>query len=286
MSEPAPVTLELRALGLWTPGYADARSWSRRHLGPDVDGDADAKTPRAELLPPMLRRRTSLLTRMAAEVAAQAITGAGFDPARVSVIYGSVYGEIRTTLDLLGALLVPDAPLSPTKFHNSVHNTAAGYVSIAAHNRGGNAALTAGRSTLAMGLLECAGLVACGLGPAVLVIAEEPLPEPLAAGRSYGPLAAAFALAGPDTAAAGLASGAGLLDMSVRTCHLRQGESAAADRAPTLPPGLADNPCAAALALVEVAARGEACTVALEPHLPRGWLLDLAPAGLRARGAA
>jgi hypothetical protein len=280
------VTLELRALGLWTPGYGDALSWARRNdSGRDgASADAAAKAPRAELLPPMLRRRTSLLTRMAAEVAAQAIAGAGFDPAHVSVIYGSVYGEIRTTLDLLEALLVPDAPLSPTKFHNSVHNTAAGYVSIAAQNRGGNAALTAGRSTLAMGLLECAGLVACGLGPAVLVIAEEPLPEPLAAGRSYGPLAAAFALSGPDTAIARARAESGFSDMSVRTCRLRQGDSADADVAPGLPADLADNPCAGALALVEVAARGEAATVALEPHLPRGWLLDVTPA--RAGGSA
>ena len=85
-----------------------------------------AETPRAELLPPMLRRRTSLLTRMAAEVAAQAIAAAGLERGRVTVIYGSVYGEIRTTIDLLEALLDPAAPLSPTKFHNSVHNTAAG----------------------------------------------------------------------------------------------------------------------------------------------------------------
>lgn len=277
------VILELRALGVWTPGYGDVASWVRRK-DDGASADAAAKTPRAELLPPMLRRRTSLLTRMAAEVAAQAIAGAGFDPAHVSVIYGSVYGEIRTTLDLLEALLVPDAPLSPTKFHNSVHNTAAGYVSIAAQNRGGNAALTAGRSTLAMGLLECAGLVACGLGPAVLVIAEEPLPEPLAAGRSYGPLAAAFALSGPAAAGARARADSGFSDMSVRTCRLRQGDSAAADVAPALPADLAENPCAGALALVEVAARGEPATVALEPHLARGWLLDLTPA--RAGGSA
>ncbi len=229
------LAFSLRAVGVWTTGYADAQAWARREASGPSEEPA-ARAPKAELLPPMLRRRTSLLTRMAAEVAAQAITGAGFDPAHVSVIYGSVYGEIRTTLDLLGALLVPDAPLSPTKFHNSVHNTAAGYVSIAAQNRGGNAALTAGRSTLAMGLLECAGLIAAGAAAAVLVIAEESLPEPLAAGRLYGPLAAAFAFVGP-----------GLPGMSLRTCLLRQGEQAGAASATAPPAELAANPCAAAL---------------------------------------
>ena len=259
------LNLELRGVGLWTPGFADAAAWaSREHVPGDRSGPG-ADAPRAELLPPMLRRRTSLLTRMAAEVAAQAIAAAGLDHAHVTVIYGSVYGEIRTTLDLLEALLDPAAPLSPTKFHNSVHNTAAGYVSIASQNRGGNAAITAGRSTLAMGLIECAGLVAAGQGPALLVIAEESLPEPLAAGRIYGPLAAAFALDAPGSGG-----------MLLRTCRLRQVDSGVLSQAVApLPEGLRANPCAAALGLVEAALRPEACRVALEPEQARGWLIEL-----------
>lgn len=260
------VGFTLRGLGLWTPGFADPASWSKRHVLEGSSGDPTLTAPRAELLPPMMRRRTSLLTRMAAEVAAQAIASAGLDGSEATLIYGSVYGEIRTTIDLLAALLDPAAPLSPTKFHNSVHNTAGGYVSIVTHNRRGNAAMTAGRSTLAMGLLECVGLIAAGEGPAVLVIAEEALPEPLAAGRSWAPLAAAFAL---DAVAA-----AGPGDMAVRTCRLLHGRG---DPAPALPASLAANPCALALALVELAQRPGASSLALEPHLRGdGWCLEIA----------
>lgn len=270
MTDAGGIALALRGVGLWTPGFADAAAWSSRPVSGDMSPAAagpGADAPRAELLPPMLRRRTSLLTRMAAEVAAQAIAAAGLDRAHVTVIYGSVYGEIRTTIDLLEALLDPVGPLSPTKFHNSVHNTAAGYVSIAAQNRGGNAAITAGRSTLAMGLLECAGLVAAGQGPALLVIAEESLPEPLAAGRVYGPLAAAFALDLPGSGG-----------MSLRTCRLCQGDPRTADAVPAVPAGLAENPCAAALGLAAAALRPQAGVVALEPQRAgagRGWLLEL-----------
>ena len=41
----------------------------------------------------MLRRRTSLLTRMAAEVAHQALRRGGLGPAHTAMIYGSVYGD-------------------------------------------------------------------------------------------------------------------------------------------------------------------------------------------------
>lgn len=261
------ISFALRGLGLWTPGFADPRSWSLRHVPGDRSG-AGVDAPRAEILPPMMRRRTSLLTRMAAEVAAQAIADGRLERGAATLIYGSVYGEIRTTIDLLGALIDPTGPLSPTKFHNSVHNTAGGYVSIATENRRGNAALTAGRSTLAMGLLECAGLIAAGQGPAVLVIAEETLPEPLAAGRTWGPLAAAFAL----SAIADVPR-----DMSVRTCRLVQGRGEAA---PELPPALAGNPCALALGLAELALRPTASRLALDPHLEPadGWCLEIAEA--------
>ncbi|MDC0674294.1 beta-ketoacyl synthase chain length factor [Nannocystis radixulma] len=248
----------VRGLGFWAPGYPDLAAWKAR---PDACPEDQSATPKAELLPPMMRRRTSLLTRMAAEVAAQALRAGGLDATGATLVYGSVYGEIRTTLDLLAALLVAGEPLSPTKFHNSVHNTAAGYVSIATGSRAGNAALSAGRSTLAMGLLECAALVAAGEGDVVLVIAEEPLPEPLAAGRRWGPFAAAFALSAPAPS-----------DMPATTCRLEQGpnDMSLAPARPA-PAWLADNPCAAALALVDALAAGAPARVALEPHLAAGW---------------
>lgn len=263
----------LRGLGFWAPGYPDPAGWSSRPAACPEDQTA---APRAELLPPMLRRRTSLLTRMAAEVAHQAIQAGGLDPNTVPVIYGSVYGEIRTTIDILAGMLDPAAPMSPTRFHNSVHNTAAGYVSIATQNRCGNAALTAGRSTVAMALLECAGLVAQTGGPGLLVIVEETLPEPLAAGRVWAPLAAAFAL-GP---AVDPADGPG--DRPFRTCTLGQGDNLPA--ASALPPALADNPCSPALALVDAFLAAGPGVVALEPHLARGWQATIGPVG--AGGAA
>jgi hypothetical protein len=277
----AALTFTVRGLGFWAPGYPDLAAWLAR---PDACRDeqtipTEPAAPKAELLPPMMRRRTSLLTRMAADVAAQALRAGGLDPARATLIYGSVYGEIRTTLDLLAALLVPGEPLSPTKFHNSVHNTAAGYVSIATGSRAGNAALSAGRSTVAMGLLECAALVAAGEGDAVLVVAEEALPEPLAAGRRWGPFAAAFALSPAPSGSPAEAAPRATSNMSPVTCRLVHGPTDSASARP-VPAWLAANPCAAALALVDaLAAPAPGRRVALEPHQELGWRCELEAAG-------
>jgi len=46
--------------------------------------------------------------------------------------------------------------------------------------------------------------------------------------------------------------------------------------APELPPSLASNPCALALALVELALRPGASTLALEPSVVGGWCLEIA----------
>ncbi|HEY8379351.1 MAG TPA: beta-ketoacyl synthase chain length factor [Nannocystis sp.] len=261
----------LRAIGLWAPGYPDLSAWRGRPA--DCPQDQGA-IPRAELLPPMMRRRTSLLTRMVAEVVVQATRDwpglarerPALDLARIPLVYGSVYGEIRTTVDLLAALLVPGEPLSPTKFHNSVHNTAAGYISIATGNRVGDSVLAAGRSTPAMALLEGVTLVHTRGGDAIVVVAEEPLPEPLAAGRRYGPFAVAFAISAPDCS-----------DSYARRCRLVRGSSADGPALRPLPAWLADSPCAAALLAADALAEPAAGRVALEPHLPSGWLCEFGP---------
>ena len=95
-------------------------------------------TPGAETppprLPPRLRRRASLLINMVAEVGAQATEPAGASLATLPLVVGSAFGELSTTMDLLRDL-EGDGAVSPTQFQSSVHNSAAGYLSIAHGNR-------------------------------------------------------------------------------------------------------------------------------------------------------
>ncbi|MCA9685672.1 MAG: beta-ketoacyl synthase chain length factor, partial [Myxococcales bacterium] len=78
----------------------------------------------------------------------------------------------------------PGGPVSPTKFHNSVHNTATGYLSIATGNHHSATALAGGPAAVEVALLEAlAGLLeghtgAGGSRDTLLVFAEERLPAP------------------------------------------------------------------------------------------------------------
>lgn len=174
----------LRGVGLWTPGHPSFASWVDAGMPDDFDPPAGQPPgkPDADLLHPRLRRRTSLLTRMIVTALAEAAGRGGAAHEQTRYVVVSSWGEIETTVDLLAQLAVPSGPISPTAFHNSVHNTATGYLSIASGNHWPSTALAAGPHALEIGLLEaCCGLRSPeGPGDVLLIIAEERLPVPFA----------------------------------------------------------------------------------------------------------
>lgn len=106
------------------------------------------------LIPVAMRRRTSMTTRMAISAATVACAQANVDSQTLTSVFASLGGEIQVT-DALCRLL-PDANelLSPTQFHNSVHNTTAGYWGILNKCQAASTAIAAADDTFAMGLIE------------------------------------------------------------------------------------------------------------------------------------
>jgi hypothetical protein len=102
---------------------------------------------------------------------------------------------------LCTALATPAAAVSPTDFHNSVHNAATGYWSIGAHSQAASTAICAHDGSFAAGLLEAACQIAIEKHPVLLVTVDLPYPPPLAPHR---PVRHGFA------AALALEPGAGL----------------------------------------------------------------------------
>jgi hypothetical protein len=180
--------LYVKGMGLFSPGYANAAAW--------VDGvrDDSALKPAAALLAGPFKRRASFLTRIAVEAYSQAADQAGADLSTAASVWGMVHGEIFTAIELMAMMNQGVGKLSPTKFHNSVYNTASGYASMASKNRAPSTTLTGGAEIVANGLIEAAGLLAEGAREVVVVWADEPYPPPFESGRAIAPLALSLSL--------------------------------------------------------------------------------------------
>ncbi len=218
----------VRALGLWTVTTPDLPAW----LAPYAH--AAGSSPAAALLGTRARGRASLLTRMFAEVVEQVTTGeAAAARSTLPMVFGSGNGELQTTSVLLQMMNSDDHALSPARFQASVHNTAAGQLSMALHNRGFATALAAGSATAAACLEEAAAYLAQHGGEVVVAMADEAAPQFFANVAPCHPLALALRLsASPGDAA-----------FALRLQLTAADEATEADALPLV------NPCASALAV-------------------------------------
>ncbi len=178
----------VHGVGAWRPGQPDlAAMRANTH-------DPGAARPNAGLLQGPLKRRASLLTRMAIEVFEQAAVMSKTDTSRVMTVWAIAHGEIHTAVSLMDMMRTGDGKLSPTKFHNSVYNTASGYASIATHNQAPSTTLSGGAELVGATLLEATGLLASHGGEVIVVWADEPPPVPFELRFEATPLALALHL--------------------------------------------------------------------------------------------
>jgi hypothetical protein len=148
--------------------------------------------PKADLLPPNERRRSSDCVRWAVQVAQEAIVQSELDPREVATVFASSGGEMGILDTLCRALATTERIVSPTLFHQSVHNTAAGYWGIATTCQQSSTALSCYDDSCAVGLLEAVTYATLEECPVLFVAYDLPAPEPLHGAR---PIAAAFAAA-------------------------------------------------------------------------------------------
>ena len=147
------------------------------------------------LIPAGMRRRTSMTTRMAITAAKLACSQANSDTQNLASIFASLGGEIQVTDALCRLLPDENELLSPTQFHNSVHNTTAGYWSILNKCQAPTTAIAAADDTFAMGLIEVwAQLQLQGSGERLLVCYDELWPQYLAPPIGKTAFACAFVL--------------------------------------------------------------------------------------------
>lgn len=122
--------LWVAGMGVFAPGLP---TWSVAEAvfrGDQPWTPADVDLPAPLLLPKNERRRASPTIRLALEVVQQATTSSGMTIGQLSSVFGSSSGDGDVLNAILEVVTGVEPRVSPTLFHNSVHNAAAGYWSI------------------------------------------------------------------------------------------------------------------------------------------------------------
>lgn len=176
-------------LGPGLPGWAAARAVLQ---GAAPYDPAPVPEPAPELLPANERRRASSSVRWALAVGQQALGARRDEVDRIATVFTSCGGDGAITHQICEALATPAREVSPTRFHNSVHNAPAGYWSIATRSHAPSTSLCAYEGSFAAGLLEASTQVTVAGQPVLLVAYDLPFPAPM---HSLWPIAHPFAVA-------------------------------------------------------------------------------------------
>jgi hypothetical protein len=200
-------------IGFLGPGLAD---WPQaaRTLRAEAPWQPAATVLPAPQSLPSAERRLSLA------VGLEACTMAGVEAATLASVFTSSGGDGQNCHEICQVLASDDRQLSPTRFHNSVHNAAAGYWGIATGASAAANALCAHDASFGAGLLEALCQVAAEERCVLLIAYDASYPEPL---RSVRPIPDALGVAlvlAPQAGARSLAR----IEVGVST--------AAADRLP------------------------------------------------------
>ncbi len=133
-------------------------------------------------------RRLPRIDRMALAAAREAL--GSHDPSDVALVYATGYGGLTATVDFLeGVASRGPAFGSPTSFHQSVHHSAAGQISIALGMRGLSLTVSAREISGETALKVALDLIQGGRAEKVLVVAaDEVVPTLVAAYRAFDAL--------------------------------------------------------------------------------------------------
>jgi hypothetical protein len=186
----------VEGIALWAPslpGWEVARA-AFRGLGGPVE--PPARRPEPDLLPAAERRRVPESVALALEVAGAAVAQSGRGAAELLSVFASAHGDLATTDYMCRTLVTAPMLISPTRFHNSVHNAAAGYWGIATRSMQPSTTLAALDHSFAAGLFEALTECAADAQPVLLVGYDTAACGPLVSTNdSRGLLAVALVLA-------------------------------------------------------------------------------------------
>ncbi len=197
------LSARILGVGVVGPGISDWLSAAAVLRGDEPYTPSATVLPEPAALPPAERRRAGRVIRLALAVGAQAIAAGGADPRGLPTVFSSSSGDGENCHEICVALARGERQLSPTRFHNSVHNAAAGYWSIAYRCPEASTALCAHDASFGTGLLEALAQLARSRAAVLLVSYDVDYPPPM---RWRRPIPDAFGIALLLTAADGISA--------------------------------------------------------------------------------
>lgn len=173
----------IEGVSLIGPGLADWPAAALVLTGRVAYVAAPTNIPLLTVLPSAERRRAGRVVRIAIAAGLEATHHAQRDAATLPAVFASSGADGDTCHAICETLATPLRQLSPTRFHNSVHNAPAGYWSIATGAMAASTTLCAFDASFAAGLLEALTQVAISQEPVLLIACDAPYPAPLQQAR-------------------------------------------------------------------------------------------------------
>jgi hypothetical protein len=196
----------VQGIGLLGPGL-DGWLRGRQVLAEEVPyKPGPIQLPVIGLLPAAERRRAGYTVRLAIAVGLESLTQSGCNPVDMAMVFAASGGDGATNHETLEVLASVQREVSPTRFHNSVHNAPSGYWAVATGSRAPSSSLCAFDGTFAAGFLEAAVQAAVDHRPVTLIAYDTPYPEPLGSVRRIGSVFAVALVLAPHRTSKSLAA--------------------------------------------------------------------------------
>jgi hypothetical protein len=186
------LTAYIEGIGLLGPGLNNWPDSRAVICGRQAYQAAKTVLPLPALLPAAERRRSGAIVRLTLATGLEAITAAGLNAATLPSVFSASGGDGENCHAICEMLASDDRQISPTRFHNSVHNAAAGYWSIATGAMSASTVLGAFDACFGAGLLETLTQVVVDDTRVVCLACDTGYPEPL---RGARPIPDAFGMA-------------------------------------------------------------------------------------------
>lgn len=174
-----PLTAFIEGIGLLGPGLNSWQSSRAILAGTQAYQIAKTMIPAPELLPAAERRRASDIVKLTLTTSLEAISAAHLSTTNLATVFSFSNGDGLNCHRICEMLASDDRQISPIRFHNSVHNAAAGYWSIATKTMATSSVLCAFDASFGAGLLDALTQVTVDNTDCALMVSDTPYPEPV-----------------------------------------------------------------------------------------------------------